>query len=127
MTHSLSAAGVAPAAIGDLCDAPATQAAPRLLIVDDIEDNRIILARRFQRRGFAIAEASSGVEALALLASQPFDLVLLDVMMPGMDGNEVLGHIRRTHCASALPVIMVTARSQSEDVVSALALGANDY
>jgi diguanylate cyclase (GGDEF)-like protein len=102
-------------------------AVPSLLIVDDVEDNRIILARRFQRRGFDIVEASGGKEALALIAARSFDTVMLDVMMPEMDGIEVLRRIRAEHSASALPVIMVTARSQSEDVVSALALGANDY
>lgn len=103
------------------------EARPSLLIVDDVEDNRIILARRFLRRGFDIVEASGGKEALALIAARRFDTVMLDVMMPEMDGLEVLTRIRETHSASALPVIMVTAKSQSEDVVAALALGANDY
>ncbi len=102
-------------------------AAPRLLIVDDVHDNRTILGRRFQRRGYEIVEASSGAEALELIAAGEFDTVMLDVMMPEMDGTEVLRRIRARHSASALPVIMVTARSQSEDVVAALALGANDY
>ncbi len=102
-------------------------APPSLLIVDDVADNRAILARRFQRRGFEIVEASSGREALALVSSRHFDTVLLDVMMPEMDGTEVLRRIRASHPASALPVVMVTAKSQSEDVVNALALGANDY
>jgi diguanylate cyclase (GGDEF)-like protein len=102
-------------------------ALPRLLIVDDVRDNRAILARRFQRRGYEIVEASSGAEALALIAAGEFDTVMLDVMMPEMDGIEVLRRIRALHSASTLPVIMVTARSQSEDVVAALALGANDY
>ncbi|MBX9909198.1 MAG: EAL domain-containing protein [Beijerinckiaceae bacterium] len=100
---------------------------PSLLIVDDIADNRTILARRFQRRGFEIVEASSGREALACLATRPFDTILLDVMMPEMDGIEVLRRIREQHSVSAMPVIMVTAKSQSEDIVAALALGANDY
>ncbi len=100
---------------------------PSLLIVDDIADNRTILARRFQRRGFEIVEASSGREALACLTTRPFDTVLLDVMMPEMDGIEVLRRIREQHSASEMPVIMVTAKSQSEDIVAALALGANDY
>lgn len=120
-----------PPAVPSRAVTPEAQAsqeeAPRLLIVDDIADNRTILARRFQRRGFLIEEASSGRDALALMEEQTFDTVLLDVMMPEMDGLEVLQRIRTTHSASALPVIMVTAKSQSEDVVQALALGANDY
>ena len=100
---------------------------PLLLIVDDIADNRTILTRRFQRRGFEIIEAQSGPEALALIGQHDFDTVMLDVMMPEMDGEEVLRRIRQMRTATQLPVIMVTARSQSEDVVTALALGANDY
>jgi diguanylate cyclase (GGDEF)-like protein len=117
----------APSCAADQSVATSPEIAPRLLIVDDIADNRAILARRFQRRGFLIEEASSGADALALMETRPFDTVLLDVMMPEMDGLEVLQRIRQTHSASALPVIMVTAKSQSDDVVQALTLGANDY
>ena len=102
-------------------------AAPRLLIVDDIADNRTILLRRFQRQGFEVAEADSGLKALELIDSQEFDLVLLDVMMPGIDGVETLKRIRSQKSASALPVIMVTAKSESENIVESLGLGANDY
>ena len=102
-------------------------APPRLLIVDDISDNRVILQRRFQRQGFEVVEADSGLKALELIDSQEFDLVLLDVMMPGIDGIETLKRIRSQRSASVLPVIMVTAKSESENVVEALGLGANDY
>lgn len=102
-------------------------AAPRLLIVDDIADNRAILLRRFQRHGFEVVEADSGQKALELIDSQEFDLVLLDVMMPGIDGIETLKRIRSQKSASALPVIMVTAKSESENIVESLGLGANDY
>jgi PleD family two-component response regulator len=95
--------------------------------VDDVYDNRDILTRRLTRRGFAVDEASGGCEALEKLKAQDFDLVLLDIMMPDMCGNEVLRAIRRTHSALQLPVIMVTAKSHSEDVVESLDLGANDY
>jgi diguanylate cyclase (GGDEF)-like protein len=102
-------------------------AASRILIVDDVSDNRVLLQRRFQRQGFEVVEADSGLKALELIDSQEFDLVLLDVMMPGIDGIETLKRIRSQKSASALPVIMVTAKSESENVVEALALGANDY
>ena len=98
-----------------------------LLIVDDVADNRAILARRFVRRGFAVTEAESGRAALALIERHVFDAVLLDVMMPEMDGLETLRQIRESLKGCDLPVIMVTARNQSEDVVEALQLGANDY
>src|ERR1700730_3988597 len=102
-------------------------AAPRILVVDDVADNRAILLRRFQRHGFEVTEADSGLKALELIDSHEFDLVLLDVMMPGIDGVETLKRIRSQKSASLLPVIMVTAKSESENVVDALELGANDY
>ena len=104
-----------------------TSVRPRLLIVDDISDNRMILTRRFQRRGFDVVEAECGLTAIELIDKESFDLVLLDVMMPGMDGIETLKRIRSENSASALPVIMVTAKSESTNIVDALELGANDY
>ncbi len=101
--------------------------AARLLIVDDIADNRALLSRRFVKRGFEIVEADRGAEALRLAQEQTFDVVLLDVMMPDMDGMEVLRRLRKQFSASLLPVIMVTAKTQSEDIVEALETGANDY
>jgi signal transduction histidine kinase len=102
-------------------------AAGRILIVDDIADNRAILARRFQRRGFEVVEADSGARALELVAGEAFDAVLLDVMMPDMNGLEVLRRIRQRHSETELPVIMVTGRVESKDIVDALTAGANDY
>jgi signal transduction histidine kinase len=98
-----------------------------LLIVDDEELNRDGLARRLRRHGYQVAVASSGQEALELLGGRRFDLVLLDIMMPGMNGLEVLKFLRRDHSLIELPVLMVTARGDSGDVVEALELGANDY
>jgi signal transduction histidine kinase len=100
---------------------------PRILIVDDISDNRTILSRRFQRRGFLCEEADSGQGALEVIGRQPFDVVLLDVMMPDLDGMEVLRRIREQYSQEALAVIMVTGKSDSDDIVHALGLGANDY
>jgi diguanylate cyclase (GGDEF)-like protein len=100
---------------------------PRLLIVDDISDNRNILMRRFERRGFDVVEAESGLEAIELIERDFFDLVLLDVMMPGIDGIETLKRIRSRRSTSTLPVIMVTAKSESGNIVEALEQGANDY
>lgn len=101
--------------------------APRILIVDDVEDNRMVLARRFERRGYSIAEADCGMAALAAIEGDEFDLVLLDVMMPDLEGTEVLRRIRETRSSAELPVIMVTARTASEDIVHALKAGADDY
>ena len=108
---------------------PASQAeaAPRILVVDDVADNRDILTRRLVRRGFEVVEAAGGQEALMQVDEQPFDVILLDIMMPDLSGNEVLRRIRERFSNTELPVIMVTAKSQSEDVVESLNLGANDY
>jgi diguanylate cyclase (GGDEF)-like protein len=103
------------------------KAQARLLIVDDVRENRDILRRRFERHGFRATEASGGIEALELIERETFDLVLLDIMMPDIAGLEVLTRIRARFSQGALPVIMVTAKSQSEDVVEALSRGANDY
>jgi DNA-binding response OmpR family regulator len=100
---------------------------PRLLIVDDVDDNRAILSRRFTRLGFECKEAENGERALEIIAVEPFDVVLLDIMMPGIDGLEVLRSLRETYSQDQLPVIMVSAKSTSEDVVDGLLLGANDY
>jgi diguanylate cyclase (GGDEF)-like protein len=100
---------------------------PRLLLVDDVRDNRLLLKRRLERRGFDVVEAESGWAALELIEKDPFDLVLLDIMMPGIDGIETLKRIRAQKTASDLPVIMVTGKTASENVVEALQLGANDY
>src|SRR5437899_394079 len=98
-----------------------------LLVVDDDEMNRDMLSRRLERQGYNIVIASNGHEALEKVRQQPLDLVLLDVMMPEMDGLEVLTILRETYSVIDLPVIIVTARDQSGDVVAALQLGANDY
>ncbi len=100
---------------------------PLLLIVDDDEANRDLLARRLLRSGYAVETASNGPQAVALVASRPYDLVLLDTHMPDMSGLEVLRIVRAQHASANLPIIMVTGRSESEDIVEALNLGANDY
>lgn len=106
---------------------PADQTPVRLLVVDDSEDNRVLLNRRLTKRGFEVVEADSGLAALELIREQRFDLVLLDIMMPGIDGIEVLKRIRSTLSPDHLPVLMVTAKASNTDVVEALELGANDY
>jgi diguanylate cyclase (GGDEF)-like protein len=100
---------------------------PRILIVDDVADNRAVLARRFRKRNFEIVEAEGGVKALELIGMGSFDAILLDITMPDLDGLEVLRRIRLEHSLESLPVIMVTGSSQSTDVVEALERGANDF
>ena len=99
----------------------------RLLVVDDNEMNRDMICRRLSRRGHTVETAENGQQALDMIAEQAFDVILLDIMMPGISGIEVLKTLRKTYTASELPVIMATAKSDSEDIVEALKLGANDY
>jgi phosphoserine phosphatase RsbU/P len=89
--------------------------------------NRDMLSRRLQRKGYNVAVVHDGERALELIRNRLFDLVLLDVMMPGLNGFEVLTILRETHTATDLPIIMATARGESDDIVKALRLGANDY
>jgi len=98
-----------------------------LLVVDDSLINRELLTAYLVRAGFEVQLAEGGRQALEILEREEIDLVLLDIMMPGMNGLEVLTHIRKTRSPVDLPVIMVTARAESADMVGALSLGANDY
>ncbi len=98
-----------------------------LLVVDDAEMNRDMLSRRLCRQGFDVRLAASGAEALAIVAARPIALVLLDVEMPGMSGLDVLQRLRQQYSRVELPIIMVTARQHSQDMVDALSMGANDY
>ena len=98
-----------------------------LVVVDDDQPSRELLARRLRRLGFQVATAADGYETLNLIDRQPFDLVLMDWTMPGMDGLELLQRIRQKHTRIQLPVIMVTGRDAGADVAEALESGANDY
>ncbi len=99
----------------------------QILVVDDNELNRDMLSRRLRSRGYEVTVAEDGARALALVESGSFDLVLLDIMMPGLSGIEVLRLVREKRSREELPVVMATARDQAADVIEALRLGANDY
>ena len=99
----------------------------RLLLVDDESSNRELLRRWLARSGYEVSEAAGGRAALQMIEEQTFDLVLLDVMMPDLDGLETLEAIRRTRSVTELPVIMATALAGSDDTITALERGANDY
>jgi class 3 adenylate cyclase len=101
--------------------------AGRLLVVDDDAGNRALLRRWLSGDGFSVTEVAGGRAALDIIERQTFDLVVLDVMMPDVDGLQTLGWIRSTRTVVELPVIMATALSDSRDVVAALNQGANDY
>ena len=99
----------------------------RLLVVDDNEMNRDMLSRRLQRKGYTVLVAEDGEKALDTIGKEEVDLVLLDIMMPGLDGVEVLKILRKDYSQTDLPVIMATAKADSKDMVEALSQGANDY
>jgi sigma-B regulation protein RsbU (phosphoserine phosphatase) len=98
-----------------------------LLIVDDNLASREMLSRSFRERGYEVMVAWDGNQALDLLRGGRFDLILLDINMPGASGFAVLQAVRAVYPVTALPVIMVTAHDRSDDIVHALDLGANDY
>ncbi|MBC8138439.1 MAG: response regulator [Fibrella sp.] len=99
----------------------------RILIVDDVEANRDVLARRLEKQGHVTAVAASGSEALTILASSPFDLILLDIMMPEMDGYETLGRIKEDPHLRHVPVVMITALDEVDSVARCIEMGAVDY
>ena len=99
----------------------------RLLIVDDNEMNRDMLARRLARKGYVIGLAESARELLPRVKEDGIDLVLLDIEMPEVTGLDALQALRESYSSIELPIIMVTAKNQSDDIVKALEMGANDY
>lgn len=98
-----------------------------ILIVDDDAFQRRMIRIKLQTHGFEVNEAKDGTEALQFLEHQNYRAVLLDIVMPRLNGWEVLDQIRNRHSCDALPVIMMTARDTDYDVDAALARGANDY
>jgi len=98
-----------------------------LLVVDDNDSIRNMLCLHLKRKGYQMAAAVNGQQALELLAKEEIDLVLLDIDMPVMNGLDVLKVIREKHSSTELPVVMVTANTRSEEIVGALSLGASDY
>ena len=99
----------------------------KILVVDDNESNRNMLSRRLMRQGHTVKLAENGLQALEMLRAEDFDLVLLDVMMPEMDGYQVLEHLHADDKLRGLPVIMISALDQLDTVVKSIELGAEDY
>jgi DNA-binding response OmpR family regulator len=97
---------------------------PTILLVDDEDAVRKVLAFPLEREGYAVVQAADGEEALRRFAEQPVDLVVLDIMLPRLDGLEVCKRLRAT---STVPIIMLTARDDELDKVIGLELGADDY
>src|SRR5262245_28794217 len=98
-----------------------------ILVVDDNELNRDALSCLLRLHQYEVEGAAEGQEALSLIKTRRFDLVVLDIEMPGLNGLEILTQIRATRNQTDLPVIMLTARTHGPDIVEAFSLGANDY
>ncbi len=107
-------------------DAPVAQLG-RLLVVDDNEMNRDMLAQRLVRQGHTVGLAADGEQALAMVGQEPFDLVLLDIMMPGIDGYGVLTRMKAHEQLRHIPVIMISALDELSSVVRCIEAGAEDY
>ena len=99
----------------------------KVLVVDDNPDSVAIMRGILEGRGYDVAAAHSGTEALQFLKKEAVDLVLLDIMMPEMSGMEVLQRIKEDAATGRLPVILVTAKTQDEDVLSGYQYGADYY
>jgi CheY-like chemotaxis protein len=120
-----AAAGAAePAAADTAGDA---ERPARILVVDADANDRELLARRLERHGFSVTTARDGIEAMRRIESDDPELVLLEVMMPGMGGLEVVERVRRQRSRAELPIVLATALDDSEDAVEGLDRGANDY
>lgn len=97
---------------------------PHILVVDDDDRIRTLLSRFLRERGFRVSSAPNADKALSMLRSLTFDLLILDVMMPGMDGFELTRAVREAHDC---PILLLTARGEPEDRIKGLSLGADDY
>ena len=105
-----------------------TSSAPvRVLIVDDMHSNRELISHALPSDEFQVTEAGDGVSALELVSTQAFDVVLLDIMMPGMDGLEVCEKLRSDPDNAQLPIIILTALGNPDDIAHGMEVGASDY
>lgn len=98
-----------------------------ILVVDDVEANRSVVCRRLERLRYAVVAVESGEQALKMIEADPPELILLDYMMPVLNGIDVLREIRNNSRCSDVPIIMLTARADAQTVVASLEAGADDY
>jgi len=125
---SITVAPMAPAALtAGSATTPAIPPRGRILVVDDEPLNREMLLRRLAKMGFTTKGAPNGQVALEIMAHEPFDLVLLDIMMPVMDGYETLGRLKADRRLKHIPVVMLTALDEVASTVRCIEAGAEDY
>ena len=110
-----------------IVEPPAAHGAPVILVVDDEPINVQVLRNVLTPQGYHIRTADNGQDAIRLVEREPPDLIVLDVMMPGMTGLEVASRLRERHGLVDLPILMLTARSRTRDVIAGFESGANDY
>jgi DNA-binding response OmpR family regulator len=108
-------------------DSEATRSIARIMVVDDDPDTVTILARYLQREGFATIEALSGLQCLRLINEHHVDVILLDLMMPEMDGFEVVRALKSNPATAEIPIIMVTARDDIESRSEGMRVGISDF
>lgn len=113
--------------LGDAAVADPSAAAAHILVVDDNAANRDLLSRRLKREAYRVTSAAEGADALALITAERFDLVLLDLMMPGLSGFEVLSRLKADESTRHLPVIMISALDELDSTVRCIEAGAEDY
>jgi two-component system, OmpR family, alkaline phosphatase synthesis response regulator PhoP len=99
----------------------------RVLVVEDDADIQQLVARYLRKAGFEVEVAASGNEALNLIGERPPDLLVLDLMLPGVDGIEICRRVRAEQQTAELPIVMLTARAEEADRIAGLELGADDY
>ena len=99
----------------------------KILIVDDEEHIRELIKFNLEQNGYKVISADNGIDALKIAKTEKPQLILLDVMLPGMDGYDVCKEIRRDHSISTTPIIMITAKGEELDKILGLELGADDY
>jgi len=98
-----------------------------ILVVDDDEGNRDLLGRRLRRYGYSVSAAATGVRALKLAALRKFDLILLDLVMPGLDGFQVLARVKADPPLKEIRVVMLSALDQETAIARCIEMGAEDY
>jgi len=99
----------------------------KLVVIEDEDDIREVIEHNLSREGYCVKSSSDGYHGYELVKREAPDLVLLDLMLPGMNGMEVCKKLRKDPVARSIPIIMVTAKSEESDVVRGLGLGADDY
>lgn len=106
---------------------PKTPAVPRVLVVEDESDIAALIAYQLTREGFRVETARTGTEALDAVGREIPDLVVLDRMLPGLSGDEVLARLKREPATASVPVLVLTAKREQEDRIEGFELGADDY